>query len=108
MPSSLERQIPVFGDDNINIRIALFANCDSLSARAYKLPNVQGKLNNKLERKKRRLFMGSFAIANAIINFICAVKEIEMKKMKMIKFNTFQMLHYLHISDSHFGSKRFP
>jgi hypothetical protein len=38
------------------------------------------------------LFIGSLVIANAIINFISVVKEIEMKKMEMIKFITFQML----------------
>jgi len=38
------------------------------------------------------LFIGSFVIANAIINFVRVVKEIEMKKMEMIKFITFQML----------------
>jgi hypothetical protein len=37
------------------------------------------------------LFIGSLAIANAIINFIRVVKEIEMKN-EMIKFITFQML----------------
>jgi hypothetical protein len=29
MPSNLERQIPVFGDNNTNVGIAPFANCDS-------------------------------------------------------------------------------
>jgi hypothetical protein len=53
---------------------------------------VQGKFNKKLEKKNKRLFISSFVIANAIINFICVVKEIEMKKVEMIKFITFQML----------------
>ncbi len=92
MSSSLGRQIPMFGDDNTNVGIAPFTNCDNLSTRAYKLPGVQRKLNKKLKKKKRRLFIGSFVIANAIINFIRVVKEIEMKKMEMIKFITFQML----------------
>jgi hypothetical protein len=53
---------------------------------------VQGKPNKKLEKKKKRLFIGSFVLANAIINFIRVLKEIEMKKVEMIKFITFQLL----------------
>ncbi len=53
---------------------------------------MQGKPNKKLEKKKKRLFIGSFVLANAIINFIRVLKEIEMKKVEMIKFITFQLL----------------
>jgi hypothetical protein len=42
----------------------------------------KGNLIRSLKKKNRRLFIGSLAIANAIINFIRVVKEIEMKKMK--------------------------
>ncbi len=52
----------------------------------------KGNLIRSLQKKNRRLFIDSFVIANAIINFIHVVKEIEMKKMEMIKFITFQML----------------
>ncbi len=52
----------------------------------------KGNLIRSLKKKNRRLFIGSFVIAIAIINFIRVVKGIEMKKMKMIKFITFQML----------------
>ncbi len=52
----------------------------------------KGNLIRSLKKKNRRLFIGSLVIANAIINFISVVKEIEMKKMEMIKFITFQML----------------
>jgi hypothetical protein len=53
---------------------------------------VQGELNKKLKRKKRRLSPSSFAIANAISNITHVVKEIKLKKIKMTKFITCQML----------------
>jgi hypothetical protein len=42
---------------------------------------VKGKPNKKLKKKKRRLFIGSSTIADAI-NFTHVVKEIEFKKWK--------------------------
>ncbi len=53
---------------------------------------MQGELNKKLKRKKRRLSPSSFAIANAISNITHVVKEIKLKKIKMTKFITCQML----------------
>jgi hypothetical protein len=92
MPSSLERQILVFGDDNANIETTPFVNYDSFRTRACMLPSVQGEPNKKLKRKKRRLSPCSFAIANAINNFTHVVKKIEFLKMEMTNFITCQML----------------
>jgi hypothetical protein len=53
---------------------------------------VQGKPNKKLNSKKRWLFTSSSTIVNAINNFTHVMKEIELKRMEMIKFITSQML----------------
>jgi hypothetical protein len=79
MPSNPKKQFFLFGDGNANVRTTPFANSNSLKTRACKLLNVKGKPNKKLKKKKRRLSIGSFAIANAI-NFTDVVKEIELKK----------------------------
>jgi hypothetical protein len=52
MPRSLERQTPVFRDDNANFGTTPSSNSYSPRTRACKLPSVQGKANKKLERKK--------------------------------------------------------
>ncbi len=56
------------------------------------VPNVQGKPNKKVKRKRRWLFISSFTIANAIINFTHVTKKFEINKMEMMKFITSQML----------------
>ncbi len=59
----------MFGDDSTSLGIAPSTNFDSPRTSAFKLLRVQGKLKKKLERKKRRLSIGSYAIVDAIINF---------------------------------------
>jgi hypothetical protein len=53
MLSRLEKQIPMFRDDNANIGTTPSTNSNSPRIRACKLPYVQGKPNKKLEMKKR-------------------------------------------------------
>jgi hypothetical protein len=53
---------------------------------------MKGKSNKKLEKSKGKLFTSSFTIAIPITNFTNVIKEIEIKKMEMKKFVTFQML----------------
>ncbi len=53
VPSNLERQTPMFGDDNANVGTTPSANSNSLRTRACKLPSVQRKPNKKFKRKKR-------------------------------------------------------
>jgi hypothetical protein len=77
VPSSPKRQIPMFGDNNADVGTTASTNSNSLKTRACKLPNVQRKPNKKLKRKKRQLFMSSFAITYAINKFTQMVKEIE-------------------------------
>jgi hypothetical protein len=48
--------------------------------------------NKRANRKKKKLPIGSFAILNAMINFIDVMKKLEFKKMKLKKFITSQML----------------
>ncbi len=56
-----------------------------------KLLSVQGKPKKKLERKKRRLFIVSSIIVDAITNFTIGERDWNVK-MEMKKFITFQML----------------
>jgi hypothetical protein len=77
---SNDRQIHVFGDDNANVRTTPSTNSNSPITRACNLPCVQGKPNKKLKRKKKRLWISSSTIANAINNFTHVVKEIEFFK----------------------------
>jgi hypothetical protein len=53
MSSSLEKQTPMFGNDNANVGTTPSANSNNPRTRACKLPCVQGKPNKKLKRKKR-------------------------------------------------------
>jgi hypothetical protein len=89
---ALRGKLLCFEDDNANVGITLSINFGSPRTRACKLPSVQAKPNKKLERKKKRLSIGSSTIADAINNFTHLMKEIELKKMEMTKFITFQML----------------
>ncbi len=92
VPSSPERQIPMFGDDNANVETTPSVSSNSFRIRACKLPSVQRKFNKKLKWKKRRLFTSSSVITYAINKFTHVVKEIEFLKMEMTKFITPQML----------------
>jgi hypothetical protein len=56
------------------------------------VPNVQGKPNKKVRRKRRWLLISSFTIANAITNFTHLTKKFEINKMEMMKFIASQML----------------
>jgi hypothetical protein len=49
MFSSLEKQIHVYGDDNVNVKKPLFINFNNFRTRARKLLSVQRKLNEKLK-----------------------------------------------------------
>jgi hypothetical protein len=53
VPSSPERQIPMFGDDNASVGITPSINSNSLRTKACKLLNVQRKHNKKLKRKNK-------------------------------------------------------
>ncbi len=72
--SSLERHILVFGDDITNVRAIPFANSNNHRTRACKLPSVKKKPNKRADRKKK-LPTGSFAILDAMINFINVMKN---------------------------------
>jgi hypothetical protein len=48
--------------------------------------------NKRANRKKKKLPIGSFAILDAMINFIDVMKKLELKKMKLKKFITSQLL----------------
>ncbi len=65
---------------------------NTLRSRASKLPNVQGKANKRMESKRRKLDVGSFAITDAIKEFSKGVKEIEKMKMEETKRITTQLL----------------
>jgi hypothetical protein len=48
--------------------------------------------NKRANRKKEKLPTGSFAILDAMVNYIDVMKKLELKKMKLKKFITSQML----------------
>jgi len=48
--------------------------------------------NKRVNRKKKKLPIGSFTIVDAMINFIYVMKKLELKKMKLKNFITFQIL----------------
>jgi len=52
---------------------------------------VQGKTNKRMENKRRKLDVGSFAVANAIKEFSKGVKEIEKMTMEMTERIATQM-----------------
>jgi hypothetical protein len=81
----------VFGDDITNVRTIPFANSNNPKIRACKLLSVNKKPNKRANRKKK-FPTGSFAILDAMINFINVMKKLELEKMKLKKFITFQML----------------
>lgn len=89
--SSLERHILVFGDHITNVKVIPFANSNNPRTRLCKLPRVKRKANKRVDRKKK-LPIRSFAILHTMINFIDVMKKLELKKMKLKKFITFQML----------------
>jgi len=89
--SSLERHILVFGDHITNVTTIPFANSNNPRTRACKFPSVKRKPNKRVDRKKK-LLIRSFAILDAMINFIDVMKKLELKKMKLKKFIASQML----------------
>jgi hypothetical protein len=51
MPSTLEKQIHVYGEDNANVKNIPSIDSNSLKIRACKLFDVQRKFNEKFKRK---------------------------------------------------------
>ncbi len=85
------QQTPIFGHGNEEEVRVPFIGSDTLRIRACKLSSVQGKTNKRMENKRRKLDVGSFAVANAIKEFSKGVKEIEKMTMEMTERIATQM-----------------
>ncbi len=81
--SSPPQQAPIFGHGNEEEVHAPSAGSDTPKTRACKLFGVQGKVNKRMENKRRKLDASFFAIVDAIKEFSEGVKEIEKMIMEM-------------------------
>ncbi len=86
------QQVLVFSHGNEEEVHAPSIGSNTLRTKACKLPSVQGKANKRMENKRRKLDVGSFAIIDAIKKNSKGVKEIKKMKMEMTKRIATQLL----------------